>query len=90
MKIVDMDTSEPLTEKALAEAMLRIEKEPHGGWADLIVHQAQVVAAVRLVGRHNGKDPQIRLRTQTDTKLGVDDWKVCTRSIEVRVQFEKA
>lgn len=89
MKVVELDTFEPLGEKALGEAMAYVEKEPHGGWADLVVHQSQILLATRLVTKHNGHDPQVRLRAMCETRFGHNDWRVQTRSIEVRVWMDK-
>lgn len=89
VKVIELDTSEELSEKALAEALRRVEGEPHDGWADLIVHQANIVRAARLVTRHNGHDPMLRLRAMCETRMGREDWRLKTRSVEVRVQWEK-
>lgn len=89
MKVIELDTSEELSEKALAEALKRVVDEPHDGWADLVVHQANIVRAARLVSRHNGHDPKLRLRAMCESRMGMEDWKLKTRSVEVRVQWEK-
>lgn len=85
-----MSSTKELSDKALVEAIAKVAKEPHDGWADLIVHQAQIVRATRLVSRHNGLDTMLRLRAMCETRMGMEDWKLRTRSVEIRVQWEKA
>ena len=89
MKVFELDAAEVLSERAIAEAMKYIEAEPHTGWADLVVHQSQILGATRLVSRHNGKDPDIRLRAMCETRMGHQDWRLQSRSVEVRVWMNK-
>lgn len=69
--------------------MKRVEGEPNDGWADLIVHQAQLRRALKLVNEHNLTKPSIQIRALCETRMGYDDWKLRTRSTEVRVIWEK-
>jgi hypothetical protein len=90
VKLFDLTTSEPLSDKALAEAVKRVGESIHDGYADLTVHQAQLRKALKLAGEHNEKSRGMRIRVLTDTRLGHDDWRLRTVTAEVRVQRELA
>jgi hypothetical protein len=90
VKVLELATSSRLTEKALEAAFERVAGDRHDGWADLIVHQSQLRVALRLANAHNLKKPAIRLRVLAETRMGQDDWKLRTASVEVRVQWERA
>jgi hypothetical protein len=90
VKLFDLTTSEPLSDKSLAEAVKRVGECIHDGYADLTVHQMQLRKALRLAVEHNQKSCGMRIRVMTDTKLGHDDWRLRTVTAEVRVQREAA
>lgn len=91
VKIVELDTTSDLTEKALAEALKRAIEEPNDGWADLVVYPSRLKEAVKLAAAHNATKPvpAMRVRVSTQQRMGMDDWKLKTKAIEIRVQWEK-
>lgn len=63
-----------------------VEREPSDGWADLVVHTSQLRPAMRLAAAHNKAEPKLQLRVLCETRLGMHDWKLKTRTVEVRSQ----
>lgn len=91
MKIVELDTESELNAKALAEALKRALMEPHDGWAELVVYPSRLREAVKLSVAHNETKPALKVRTTTQQReLGIDDWLLRTKGVEIRVIREKA
>lgn len=83
LKIVPLPVTADLSPTALEVAIALSKPYPHEGWADLVVHQSEIVPAMRVARLHNAKDPELRVRVITDTTLGHADWKLKTRGVLV-------
>lgn len=85
VKVIEFDASADLSEKALREALVRLQDEaPAEKWADLVVHQSQILLATRLVSKNNAGNG-IKLRALCESRIQRDDWRVATPGVEIRV-----
>jgi hypothetical protein len=83
LALIPLPVVADLGEVPLAQALALAVLYPHDGWADLVVHQAEIVKAMRVARLHNAASPKLMVRVTTDTTLGRSDWKVKTRSVIV-------
>lgn len=90
LKIVEFDTSHKLCAMAVDAVIPRLLMEPHDGWADLTVHQSQLRPAMKLAREHNARKPRMQLSVQCIKAIGMDEWWLSTKAVQVRVQWEKA
>lgn len=83
LKIVALPVASDLSAVPLASAISLASVYPNDGWADLVVHQAELRHALRVANDYNAKNPHIQVRVITDTTLGREDWKVKTSGVIV-------
>lgn len=69
-----------LTLESLTKAIDLVKDGRHDGWADIVVHQSQLRAAMKIAGQNNAGFPVLHVRVLTDTTLGHDEWRIATRS----------
>ena len=89
MKRIELSSSQPISGKAVAEALARVLLEPHKAWADLIVQPSRLREAMKIAREHNETKPEVQIRVMAETKnLGMNDWKLKTDAVEVHVLLE--
>jgi len=88
--VVELDTASELNAKALAEAVKRALEYSHDGWAELVVYPSRLREAVKLAVAHNDTKHPLKIRTTTQQRmLGMDDWRLRTKGVEIHVKWEK-
>lgn len=83
LKLVNLPTPADFSEASLAFA-LKILQADHEGWADVLVHQAELRRALKVANAHNLTKPKVKIRVLTDATLGMHDWRLRSSTAEVR------
>lgn len=87
LEVIPLPTAADLSAGSLDVAVDLARVAPHDGWGDLVVHSANMRPAMKLASGHNAKNPLLKLRVLTDCTLGLEDWKLQTRTVEIRSQM---
>jgi hypothetical protein len=69
---------------ASATFALEILNAADEGWADIAVHQSDIRLAIKVAAEHNAKKPAVMLRVTTDTTIPRNEWRLRSKSAEVR------